>query len=702
MIAFRLLGYLAWEAAVLAASCRLARPIVGPDPDDDGRPSASRFLTATLVLDVLLTCTVATVVSLARAHSTTTYLTIAALTFAALAWSPSRLRDDLVRLGAAIERALRAGSPLDRLIALTLPAVALSACFKPVSGYDSIHLVSYLQPLVSNRIHLQPTPYHYVVFWEMGYLPAMAITKVDALLWVHSLKPVLLAAVVLYRLGAGLGLTRTPALLAAVNAVLVPHFWLSQSGVGTLKNDMAHASGVVLMALGGLKVVRGALDRETGLLLVAGPIFLMVKYSGIPETAAAFGLMALLAGARPWRRPATLARWAGLAAPVWLVTVGHYYIWNLLVFDNPLYPFPFQLGPLVLPGERTIITTPADQLGQTSVLSSLFDPRLRALFFPVDRVSPIGLWFPVTVVAGVAAALAVVVVHASAWVRRRPRDAGPAFVAGCALASWWLYIRSYWSAHALPGDFFYLRGMELQSFRYAEGTLGVTEVFLVYLMTRIRVPAVLTWLVLVSGMTSRLALIYQQSVPGGLETLWTMLPGVAGACLIVLLVAAWRGFGRSRGAMAVAAVVWLLVVHVPAQVETYRGLYWYGFWKEAWQTLDALQARRVYLAYGSPEFTRDHVDLYQYILLRGRFDNQVRGVREEAVVSPGWRGTGYVAYVREPVEGTAASVADFERRAVTVGFERVAGNAYCVLLRRRPARLAGAPIAPEAGGAQRR
>src|SRR5262249_46246304 len=153
-------------------------------------------------------------------------------------------------------------------------------------------------------------------------------------LWVTSLKPVLLIAVLFYRVGTELKLSRRLAALAAVYAVMLAHYWIANAGASSLKNDTIHSCGVVLLALGGLRVVRGAVDRESGVLLAGGIIFATVKFSGVPESVAALGLTAMFGALRLWPRRRAVAAWAAWAALGWALTSGQFYLYNTLKYHN--------------------------------------------------------------------------------------------------------------------------------------------------------------------------------------------------------------------------------------------------------------------------------------------------------------------------------------------------------------------------------
>jgi hypothetical protein len=688
MMTARILGYLVWELAVLAAGCRLARGTLSGGSEETG---GSRFLSLALVLDIVIAASIAAVVTAVRVNGTLVYLAIAALILATLALQPAQLRDDMRRLGTAIDRAVRTGTSVDRFLILTLGAAALSLSLRPVCECDSQVMLSYLEQLQTNRSHVHPTPNHYVVFWEMGYLPAMVLTRNDWFLWVTSLKPVVLAAVVLYRIGVMSGLSQSIAALAGVNAVLLCHYWVNCSGVATLKNDMVHAAGVTLIALVGLRVLRGLFDRETGVLMWAAAVFMTTKYSGLPELVVGIGLVAFVAARELIGRRWLVARWVGWSAAGWLLTCGHYYMWNLIVYRNPLFPFPVKFGPVSLPGDSAL-----GELPRTTILSSIGDPRVWDAFFHINQVSVAGLWFPVTLALGLVAGVLVVARALASVHNGRAVNAEMVVLALLSACLWFLYFRSYWSAHHRPGDLFYLREHMLFSLRYAEAVVGLTELLLLALLAHARCSAGILRTLITTSMISRVAVTYEHFAWQTLSSLVSTLTYLVPASLVVLFVLALVRASRVRASLAAVGLVLLLVAVVPARFERYRHRYWYGYWREAWGTLEALPTGRVLLVHGRADFGEEQVKLYRYVVQGGRFDRDVRGVPEGVFLSGQAPRVDYVAFLRESGKGDESVLRDFDRRAAGLGYERIAGNGYCSLLRRVPvdlfARSTGPPV----------
>src|SRR5207247_161044 len=76
----------------------------------------------------------------------------------------------------------------------------------------------------------------------------------------------------------------------------------------------------------------------------------------------------------------------------WMVTVGHYYFHNAVVYGSPVYPHQINVGPLHLPGTA--------DLSYSSILYNLHDARLwRYFFLPEHGLSPAGVFFPLIFLA---------------------------------------------------------------------------------------------------------------------------------------------------------------------------------------------------------------------------------------------------------------------------------------------------------------
>jgi hypothetical protein len=531
------LRFAAWEAVVFAASWKIARRLGF---------EAAEFWLAVLAIEVTIESSIAGLLSFAGWNSPAAYIGVAvALLLLFVRRTPWSARDPLVPLlgpNRPSAGGRPGGRPADRGVCPTMAALAaplVLLAFRPVEEIDSINYLHYLIDWMGNRA----TPYtfatNYVAFWELSFLPAWMVTRVDLFFPLLALKGVVLLAMAVWLVGRELGL-RGPLLAWTVFAALtMRHYWFEYSGVPTLKNDALHGAGFALLTL---VVVRAArrLERADMLLLAFGAAFASVKYTGIFFACIAAAIVA-------WRARPKPAWWAAGIA-VFLATSGHYYVHNLLAYGSPFYPFQINLAFIHLPGTA--------DLSYSSILYNLRDPRLwRALFAPAGGVSPAGLLFP----AILAGALAASVWRSARALWRRKWEPAD-WVAVCLLCGWMLYFRSVYSACAGPGDLAFILN-NLNSVRYVDGVLAVSEVFLVSLLAPSRV-----WLAaLLVGINgaSRLAMLYgKESFPP------MVLIAAAGAALALCF--------RPRLRWAAAAA---LVIGAPWLVEWNRAG-WTAYWDD--------------------------------------------------------------------------------------------------------------------------
>jgi hypothetical protein len=531
-ILWAILTFALWEAALWVPAMRLAH--LG-GWRRDGR--AVEYWLAVLAIQLTLESSCAALLSFAGLNSRAAYWIVGgAILLGAQAFLPA--------CGAGAKT--RAGrNACAAVAALTAPLLLLS--FRPVQEIDSINYLHYLLDWMANRA----TPYTfasgYVAFWELSFLPAWTVTGVDFFFPLLALKAVALLAGAAWLAGRELGLDGPLLLWTVFGTVAMRHLWDQFSGVPTLKNDALHGAGFVLLALVVLRARRARLLRTDLALLAFGMAFVLVKYTGIFFVLLAVAAIVLL------QRRAIRLRGGLLMALFVLVTSGHFYLRTLLLHGSPFYPFQINLGPIHLPGTA--------DLSNTSILYSLGDPRLwRVFFLPAGGVSPIGLLFPVTL----AAALVLGVYRLVRW-----RD----WAAASILCGWLLYFRSVYSASASPGDLGFLLN-DLNTIRYVDGVLALTELWLVALMAR--VPHLASALVAVN-VASRLAILYFR-IPVALFPLWLI------GALAVLVFLGAMVLGRYR----VPALAAGLVLACPFVVERNRAR-WTPFWDDLKPSLAAVR-----------------------------------------------------------------------------------------------------------------
>ena len=174
---------------------------------------------------------------------------------------------------------VRARRALAVVAALAAPLVLLS--FRPVEEIDSINYLHYLIEWMANRT----TPYdfatNYVAFWELSFLPAWVVTRLDLFFPLLALKALVLLGLAAWLLGREFRLRGL--LLAAVVAgsCLLRHLWYGAAGVSTLKNDTLSGVGFLLLALVTVRAARRRLRLADLALLAGGVVFAPVKYLGI-------------------------------------------------------------------------------------------------------------------------------------------------------------------------------------------------------------------------------------------------------------------------------------------------------------------------------------------------------------------------------------------------------------------------------------
>ena len=514
------LRFACWETALFAVSIVLARALGWR-----GARRVEEKILAVVAIEIVLESSFAALFSFTRINGPSVYWAAAAL--CALAAVATRHgREALERAAGGLKTAeiVRYPRAAACLAGLLTPLVFLS--FHPVQESDSINYLHYLIDWMANRA----TPYsfatNYVAFWELSFLPSWTVTGLDVFFPLLALKAVALLALAAWLAGRELGLRRHLLLWTVFGAILLRHFWWEPSGVPTLKNDVLHGAGFVLVTLVVLRAVRRRLDRADAALFALGAAFAAVKYTGIFVAAlAAAALLFLEVGRRKrlphsamWDRRFRLSTWrsalaASSAGLFLLLTSGHYYLHNLLLYGSPFYPFQINFAFLHLPGTA--------DLSGTSILYNLRNPDLwRALFLPAGGISSAGLLFPVVLAAALAA---------SAWlVVRRPPTQRPLPWAGfLLLAGWFLYFRSVYGAGAVPGDLGFVLG--LGSLRYVIGVLAVSELLLVAMLWR--TPRLALSLVALNA-ASRAAILYAKLPLGNFPV-----PAVIAASAAVGLVA---------------------------------------------------------------------------------------------------------------------------------------------------------------------
>ncbi|MBZ5582685.1 MAG: hypothetical protein LAQ30_10885, partial [Acidobacteriia bacterium] len=186
VILFATLRFVLWEAALFLCAIRLARLLGWRELDAEGWLAA-------LSLEITLESSVAALFSFTHANTQAGYWVVAAGCAVIGLWRRTPVR-------------LRAGRGPASLVIAALLAPLILLSFRPVQEIDSINYLHFIIEWMANRA----TPYafatNYVAFWELSFLPAWMVTRVDLFFPLIAMKGVLLLTLVAWLVGRESGL----------------------------------------------------------------------------------------------------------------------------------------------------------------------------------------------------------------------------------------------------------------------------------------------------------------------------------------------------------------------------------------------------------------------------------------------------------------------------------------------------------------
>lgn len=530
-----------------------------------------RFWTGVLATKLMLASFLPMVLSFAGLHQPGVYLALTALLSGAAIYS---LR---TRLFGGPGSDHLPGGPLlgSRTSVLIFCGTVLAfvpvllTTILPPSETDSLVNLSKLLEWVQD----QKTPYSfandYVSFAEAAYVPILDLAKQDTLLWLPSFQAVLLFGLAAYQLARLMFSSRALAILMALNGTAIVHLWKHVSGVSTIKNDMVYNAGLLLVVGAALSDSEAGESFLTRLLFVCGFTFAAVKYSGPIFLAGLVGI--LLVGLRHrWKRHLKpLLIWT---APVLLVTTGHFYIKNLVLHGNPLFPMKLSILGWSLPGtmdfQGTSILANGNRL---ATWSALLGTLREGFLFPVAFLG-LFCFLPIVFAAK----------------RNSEPERRLQLLAAVSVLGWLVFVASQWSAGTSPGSLDYIGPH--YSFRYASAADVFTKI--VFSACLIRFLPRAFWVVfgVVAGdLLFRLSILYRvplQVAPPLTMTGWAM------ALVVLLVVLMLMVRGRTRTALA-GIIPLTLIAASPVIGEVNRGRWWNPEFKPVAGTLRRAPGREV-------------------------------------------------------------------------------------------------------------
>lgn len=357
------------------------------------------------------------------------------------------------------------------LVFFSLLLPLLFNIIKPPENIDSLDVMNSILPMAFNQINPYDFYYNYVAFWELSYFPSLIITNSDNFFWYDSIKPVILIGLGSYLVGRTLGLPKFLVALVAFSGILFFHFWMpaGPSGISTLKNDMIFGAGVIFLAYYLIKA-KTCPSFSNFIIFLLGSVFVLNKFSGVPIIVFSIVLLIIINKNKLLEKIRHPYVWFYVI--VIFITTGHYYLKNLILFENPFYPIKFVVGGV---GFQNGLY----DLSGTSIISSLGNPKLWEYLSPSDLLKA-DLFLPIYL--GIVIIFSFLIYSIIKHPKKNLEKYH--FLVGLfILGTWALFLNSGWSASAIPEDFAYIS--TLNSLRYVEGLVVLTEIFLVFLSWRI-------------------------------------------------------------------------------------------------------------------------------------------------------------------------------------------------------------------------
>ena len=374
-----------FESLLILVSIRLTATFVWATNLVTQTPRSLRLLTW-LIFSIILSGWLATVASFLRINYSLVYLGAGLGLVLVIARGQWRLvRQDVLCLIDALTPAWNTRLKLlaGGIGALFLPY--LVGTIHPNNDINSFFRLEYLEGLLHNSM----TPYDVAIessittplFGELTFLPSLVLMNSPEFLWWPAMKVLGVIFLALYVLGRTVQLDRAVALTAAAAGVALNHFWIGFTSATTLTNNIVVAGGFLVVGLAGLKIIQGYINRWYGVLLIAGLSMLIDGYEGIVPSLMVIFFLGVRLFQNIRSRPKLVVLWCSITVVTLLLSSGHYYLRNLVMYSNLLY-----LG--------------HNQTQVIWLLERLFQPEVMQSYFPVAHMSAAGLFFPMTITLG--------------------------------------------------------------------------------------------------------------------------------------------------------------------------------------------------------------------------------------------------------------------------------------------------------------
>jgi len=464
------------------------------------------------------------------------------------------------------------------IIGILLPFIFLN--IKPTHLSDDLYALNFAFDWMFNLETPYERAFKYVTHWEISFLPSMVITSTDNFLWLNSFKAVILIGLGTYLIGKTINIPKYLTWLSVFSSLLFFNFWYIGTTIGTLKNDFIFAVGIILLIIAFIKSSQGKLNRFHIVFFIMGIVFLTVKYSGITLSIISILFFIFLNRKIISKNTKHVIKWAGIGALVLLGTTGHYYISNYIEFDNPLFPVKLNILGYEIPGNR-------DWSG-TSIIAHIDNDELISKFFPYSEISIGGVFFPVILVFAYLGTGAVIIYGIYNYVRKKKLDKPIILIGFFLLITWLQYLITPFSAGTPNGELEYLK--YIQSSRYVLGSIFVTELLLVGILWKLRIPQFAIYSFIIINAVSRYLILIDR-LPSTFDISIIIFP--------ILFIVGIFIFGKfvkkfSIRMIILATIILLIFILSPQLVEENR-IYWAPEWKNVIASIHYLPPTEIFL-----------------------------------------------------------------------------------------------------------
>jgi len=462
------------------------------------------------------------------------------------------------------------------IIGIILPFILV--VIRPTNVVDDLYFMNYAFDWMLNQETPYENPYHYVVAWEISFLPSMVITSTDNFLWLNSFKALLIISLGTYLIGKTIKLPKYLIWISVFSSILFFQYWYFW--LGTLKNDLIFAVGIIFIILSFVKSAQEKLDRFTIIFFIIGLIFLNTKYTGITLGIVAILFFIVLNRKNILEKKKKAMKWTTIAVLVFLGTTGHYYISNLLEYDNPIYPVNPKILGFELPGQ---------DWSQSTIIANINNENLISIFFPTTEISLGGIFFPAIFVFGYLGTASIIIYAIVKFVKKKKFETSLFVMAFFLLITWIQYPITPFSAGPMEGgSLLYLNSLE--SMRYVLGSIFVTELLIIIIFWRLNTPKIAIISFIAINAVSRYLILFD-AIPRHADLSLIIIP------TIILVGLFFFGkyvnkFSLRMGSLI--SIAFLIFIFSPQLVEENRTA-WLPQWKNVYSTVHNLPPSEIYL-----------------------------------------------------------------------------------------------------------